>query len=475
MQFTIYNVRCTILNPQFSITPPVFTVHHSLFTIHCSLFTVHRSPNSQFSINMSYTKNVSHNLLTQSLKLILGTLTGIIVARSLGPIGQGYTAYIILIFSLIGSFGHFGITNAVAYYQKKSGFERSAIYNTNINLLILISGVLSLIIYVLYAGGLLLQGYTWPYLAGGLILMISTLFTAHHQSWLMGDEKIIKGNRIALTVFFLKTACILLLWISGALNPFSFFMLTVAAILLWFILIQSTLGERYLPLLSLPVMKAEFSYGLIAWSSALFAYMHYRVDQLMIKQMLGVADLGVYSIAVGIAELLFLFPVAINTALSGRLYNLEPGSESRKLVSNTLRISILICAILCLIGFGGSFLIPLVYGSPYAEGTALMQILLPGVLFACLPKLLSPWWFSSGRPKVHLWITFLCLLMNLGLNICFIPLWGSRGAALASSLSYIFYGLYYLLLMRFKEGFSFPDLLLLNRQDLHNMKGLLKR
>lgn len=423
---------------------------------------------------MSYTKNISHNLITQALKILLGTFTGIIVARALGPVGQGYIAYIVLIFNLLGTFGHLGITNAVAYFQKKSGFERSAIYSTNINLLAIISLLLSLALFVLFQSRLLLQAYNHWYFLGGLLLMISTLFTAHHQSWLMGDEKIIKSNKIALTVFFLKSSAILLLWLWGLLTPLNFFLITVFAMLLWFILIQSSLGERYLPLISLPIFKAEFTYGIVAWASALFAFLHYRVDQLMIKQMLGMADLGVYSVAVIIAELLFLFPISISSALSGRLYNLEPGDNGRMLIRRTLRVSILICAGLCLIAVLGSFLIPFVYGAPYSEGTALMLILLPGVLFACLPKLLSPWFFSSGRPKVHLKITFICLVLNILLNAIFIPLWGSRGAAFASSISYILYGMYYLLLMRYSEGFSLRELLALNRLDWQLVKGLLR-
>ncbi|MCD8479581.1 MAG: oligosaccharide flippase family protein, partial [Candidatus Cloacimonetes bacterium] len=86
--------------------------------------------------------------------------------------------------------------------------------------------------------------------------------------------------------------------------------------LLWFVLIRFSVKEAWLKAISLPVLKAEMSYGLVAWSAALFAFLHFRVDQIMIKQYLGSADLGVYTIAVTIAELLFLLPLSINTALT---------------------------------------------------------------------------------------------------------------------------------------------------------------
>lgn len=423
---------------------------------------------------MSYSRNIGHNILTQLLKIVFGVLTGVIVARALGPSGQGYIAYIVLIFTLLGTFGHFGITNAVAYFQKKSGFERGAIFSTNLNVLALISLCLGIVVLSLHQMGLFLQAYSTLYVLGGILMLSATLFLGHHQSWMMGDEKIIRSNNIGLLVFFLKSGLILLLWLFGGLGPWPFFLVTVMAAFLWSVLILREVRERYLPLISMAVLKAELGYGIVAWSAALFAYLHYRADQIMIKNMLGTGELGVYTVAVTIAELLFLFPVSINSALSGRLYNLQQQDDARSILSKTMRVSMIVCVGLFPLGVLGSFLIPLVYGAPYAEATGLMLILLPGVLFACVPKILSPWFFSSGRPMVHLRITFLCLALNIMLNVLFIPLWGSRGAAFASTLSYILYGVYYLCLMRYSESFSFRSLLKPRRADLQILSRLIK-
>ncbi|HQQ67266.1 MAG TPA: flippase [Candidatus Cloacimonadota bacterium] len=423
---------------------------------------------------MSYSRNIGHNLLTQLLKIVFGVLTGVIVARALGPSGQGYIAYIVLIFTLMGNFGHFGITNAVAFFQKKSNFERSAIFSTNLNVLALISLSLGIGVLFLHFTGIFLQAYSIVYVGGGILMLTASLFLGHHQSWMMGDEKIIRSNNLGLLVFFLKSCLILVLWLFGGLSPLLFFLVTILATTLWCVLILWEVREKYLPMISMAVLKEELKYGIVAWSASLFAYLHYRADQIMIKSMLGTSELGVYTVAVTIAELLFLFPVSINSALSGRLYNIQPQDDAKSLLCRTTRVSMIVCLGLFPIGVLGSLLIPLVYGAPYAEGTYLMLILLPGVLFACLPKILSPWFFSSGRPKVHLRITFLCLALNIILNVLFIPLWGSRGAAFASTLSYVLYGVYYLCLMRFSESFSFSSLLKPKKADLQILHRLIK-
>jgi O-antigen/teichoic acid export membrane protein len=415
---------------------------------------------------MGYARNIGHNLFTQILKISFGMLTGIVVARALGPSGQGYIAYLILIFTLLGNFGHWGITSAVSFFQKKSGFERMAVYSTNVNSLILLSLFYVILVVFLRSANLLLPAYGWPMVIGGLALSISYLFIGHHQAWLTGDERIILNNNIGLISFFLKSACILVLWLWGMLNVNNFFAITVLALLLWFILIQIKLKESFSFGIFIPVLKAELSYGTVAWAATLFTFLHYRADQIMIKQYLGSADLGIYSIAVTIAELLFLLPVSVSGALVGRLYNLGEQDDGRHTFSRTIRMSMSICLVLCLVGIPGSFLIPFVYGKPYSPATALMLVLLPGILFACLPKISSVWFFTTGRPKVHLRISLFCLLLNIALNFLFIPIWQSLGAALASSISYFFYGLYYLLMLTVREGFRFKDLLILQRKDI---------
>lgn len=424
---------------------------------------------------MGYSKNIGHNFFTQILKIIFGVFTGVIVARSLGPSGQGYVAYILLIFNLLGGFGHFGLTAAVTYFQKKSAFDRTEIYSSNVNALSLISLALVILISLAKRWGLLLDSYSTVYIVGGIFLMVSTIFTTHHQAWLIGDEKIIQNNNIGLIVFFLRSLAIVVFWLLGLLTPLSFFYIVVASMTLWFILIQIALQERYLFMLSWPALKAQFIYGAFGWWSALFAYLLLRVDQLMIKQYLGVSELGIYSIAVIIAELLFLLPTAITSALIGRLYNLAETDDGSALTARTIRLSFYVCLMLSLIGILGSLLIPIVYGAAFARATWVTIILLPGILFACIPRIASPWFYVQGKPHIHLWITFCTFAMNLIANLILIPKYGINGAALATTISYAVYGTWYVLQLALGEGFGFAALLKPNLEDWQVIRKLLHR
>ncbi len=423
---------------------------------------------------MGYSKNIGHNFFTQILKIFFGVFTGVIVARSLGPGGQGYVAYILLIFNLLGGFGHFGLNSAVTYFQKKSAFDRTEIYSSNVNMLSLFSLVLVVLVSLARRWGLLLDSYSTVYIVGGLFFMVSTIFTTHHQAWLVGDEKIIQNNNIGLIVFLIRSVAIVIFWLWGGLTPLSFFYIMVASMLLWFIIIQLSLKEKYLFLVSLPALKAEFKYGAFGWWSALFAYLLLRVDQIMIKQILGVSELGIYSIAVVIAELMFLLPTAITSALIGRLYNLPEHEDGSALTARTIRLSFYVCLILSLIGILGSFLIPLIYGAAFAKATWVTIILLPGVLFACIPRIASPWLYYQGKPHIHLWITFSTFVLNLVANLILIPRMGINGAALATTIAYAAYGAWYILQLALGEKFGFAALLKPNIEDWQMIRGLLR-
>jgi hypothetical protein len=81
------------------------------------------------------------------------------------------------------------------------------------------------------------------------------MLTTHGQSWLIGDEDIIRNNTTGLIVFFLKSGAIMLLWILGILAIQNYFWITVGAMLLWYLLLQRNIRERIKAVISTRVLK----------------------------------------------------------------------------------------------------------------------------------------------------------------------------------------------------------------------------
>ena len=83
-----------------------------------------------------------------------------------------------------------------------------------------------------------------------------------------------------------------------------------------------------------------------------------------------------------------------------------------------------------------SFALPLIYGTPFADATVQLLILLPGVYLVSIESVLVQHFMGTGLPVAVPIFWLVTLALSLGLNFALVPTFGARGAALTSTLSY---------------------------------------
>src|SRR5919201_2377787 len=72
--------------------------------------------------------HVGTSLLGTAAVQLLGVLTGILLARTLGPAGRGAFAAMVLWPTVTVTAGDFGLANALAFYSAKEPRARSALW-----------------------------------------------------------------------------------------------------------------------------------------------------------------------------------------------------------------------------------------------------------------------------------------------------------------------------------------------------------
>ncbi|MCS4483815.1 polysaccharide biosynthesis C-terminal domain-containing protein [Clostridium botulinum] len=117
----------------------------------------------------------------------------------------------------------------------------------------------------------------------------------------------------------------------------------------------------------------------------------------------------------------------------------------------TVKYTFYICLFIGILGIMMTPLIPYVYGKEFASAKSSTIILFIGIIFASIGKVSSSYFQSEGAPIIHMVITLITFLANLLLNALFIPKWGIDGAAAASTISYILYGLVYVMFLNRKK------------------------
>jgi O-antigen/teichoic acid export membrane protein len=177
--------------------------------------------------------------------------------------------------------------------------------------------------------------------------------------------------------------------------------------------------------------------ALRAYAGRVAERLQYRVDYVLMGILSTSAQLGVYTVATAIAEMIFFVTGSVGSVLQSRSAETEADLHRR-----TLRLMMPISVIMAFAaGAAGTLAIPIVYGTRFQAGVWQLWILLPGVVAMSLVQVASPWLVQIGRAGRVSLAQALGLAVNVGINVTLIPRWGAVGAALASSVSYAVTGL----------------------------------
>lgn len=423
---------------------------------------------------MSYAKNVASNFATQIVIIILSFLTSIIVTRVLGPNGKGYISYIFLIINLLSNYGHFGINNSTTFFQKRSKYGSDIIFSTNVLYLSVLSIIIFIIVSSLRFLNLFLVDYSYILIIGALFIVFCTFLFNSFTGFYIGDERITEVNTINIKVNVLRCALDLLLWITKSLNVYSYVVVEVLVALINMLLLYRNLKLKFsIKFFKFSLLKDEFKYGIIVYLSALFMFLTYRVDQIFIKNMLGLSILGIYAVSVTLAEILLMIPESIVSAITGKLYSIDDNSSNRKSITSiTVKYDFYVCLVLGCCGILCTPLIPVIYGKSFTNSVYPTIILIIGIVFSSIGKISCSYFQTLGKPKIHLYFTGICFAMNVILNFTLIPLLGINGAALASTISYVTLGIIYISFFILKEKFDFADFFYFNDYDKNLLKKL---
>jgi O-antigen/teichoic acid export membrane protein len=222
----------------------------------------------------------------------------------------------------------------------------------------------------------------------------------------------------------LEVSQVLLVWVVGKS--------AVGLVALWWSF-QSQGWARPRWRLMLPAWRFAALIGL----TNVISLLNYRVNLFLVERLDGLAAAGVYSVAVTVAELLWLVSSAVTTAVYGRI----GASDAQAAAATTLdavrwgALGVLLASPLLLVIAWWAF--PAVLGEVYRPAWWYLLMLLPGTLAYSSASGISAYFTNQrGQPWLAGGIALTSMLLNLVMSWWWIPLWGAAGAAVATSVSY---------------------------------------
>jgi len=188
----------------------------------------------------------------------------------------------------------------------------------------------------------------------------------------------------------------------------------------------------------LNALRRELGFVAVIGFTNVVGLLNYRADLFLVEHFLGLSTTGVYSVAVLVAESLWLVSSAVTQAAYSRI-GTSDGIDAGRVTIRVVHASVLALALLCLpLWLAAAFLLPVVLGADYAAAVPVLGTLLPGVLAYGAASALSAYFTNhAGRPLIAAALAGLSLLVNVLLSVVLIPRLGMMGGALATSVSYI--------------------------------------
>jgi O-antigen/teichoic acid export membrane protein len=163
----------------------------------------------------------------------------------------------------------------------------------------------------------------------------------------------------------------------------------------------------------------------------------YRIELFILERYDGIADVGIYSIAMQAAEGLWLISAAVAQAVTAPAVH-ETESRSVRLVARAaVRGLLLTAAVALVLGAVAPFAIPLVFGDDFDGAATPLLLLLPGaVAYAPVAILVVYLSVRRGRPRLSLIVSLTAMALTLVSALLLIPRYGGAGAAAASTIGY---------------------------------------
>lgn len=186
-----------------------------------------------------------------------------------------------------------------------------------------------------------------------------------------------------------------------------------------------------------PIVKEQLSYGGQVGLNAAVSFLNFRIDVFIILFMLGQTALGVYSIGIGIGEMLWQLSRPMVTASFGTISR-GTEREAANTTAACMRHSfVLVLLASVVVFFAAPPLLPLVYGPQFAQAGLVARVLLPGIIaYSMMPTLGTFFSQRLGQPRTPLIFSSMSTVICAVMTVLLLPHFGIVGGAVATSVSY---------------------------------------
>lgn len=168
--------------------------------------------------------------------------------------------------------------------------------------------------------------------------------------------------------------------------------------------------------------------------------LYMRIDQVMLKEMLGNDAVGQFSAALKLSEAWYFIPMAICNSVFPAVVAAKSQGKAvyHKRLQQLYDLMVLLSVVVAIpVALLAGPIIHFLYGAAYDESITVLQIHIWTGPFVFLGVAMSGWLIAEGFSKKSLYRTVLGAVVNVAANLWLIPLYGPVGSAVATLLGQV--------------------------------------
>ncbi len=368
-------------------------------------------------------------------------IASLVVANYLGPDEKGLAALSRVLPTFIASLAGFGVASSLKHAIGRKDKTLADVGYTSL-FLSLVQGLFAAAVFLtlIQAGilGELAIGFPqWVKLFGAAIIPLSLI----RQTLSMGfaghmDFRISNVLDLLAGILFAGLSAILV--VACGFGFSGVFISYFASVLFATVLSAYIFVRKYQPTMHFdrPFVAFSFNYGIRAYLGTIAKRGNTTLDQFFLGILAPSRALGNYSVALSIANFLFLLPQSIAPVLVNVVAEMRGKSDPEKIAQIHRALMLMQFVAGIAIAASGYIFIPLLLPE-YTDVPLLILLLLPGALFFSSFQILESVFVGSGKPGRASWCHVLALLWSLISYPILVPSFGGYGAAAACSLNFV--------------------------------------
>lgn len=369
------------------------------------------------------------------VRLGLGLIIGVWIARYLGPEQYGVLASAIAFLAIFQAFAALGLDNVVVRQIAQTPESAHTVLGTALTLR-LVASTLSLVLatlvgFIIYKDDLKTL-VVLLLVASGIIFQSADVIDLWFQSQSKSRRTVIAKAVAYACAATIKVGLIISgapLWAFAAAQSIE---LAVSAAALRF-------SYRYFKVQHPWLWQASTAKALVTQSfpflmSGLSIVVYMKSSQLFISQLLDQRALGLYSIAQVLSELWYFLPMTIATSVAPAIARrklvsaLDYYSAMQKIFGFMWLLSIVLSTLICL---NAPWVVALLYGKAYEGAAAVLAVHTFTLIPVSIGVIQSLWLVNENKGRVAIYQALAGAASSLTLNYLLIPKYGILGGALA--------------------------------------------